>query len=236
VVAPGEAVSRLAAGGPGSPARRRACRTCRCLPGPIGWPLHTDRVDLDTPTDAGRLRFLLSPAAAGPAREDGTLDIFHAGGRDAEVDEVLRRILAVRARRSTRSRSPARRTPIRCWSGRRRHASAGASALDRRAGHPHQAWRLLLRFCDWVASDFAAGICGACCNQVMRRQRRSKRPMSMRMMLGPATGTRLASATDASHRARPRACSSRRRPPGPRHLPARAHPPCGGGTSAGRRP
>jgi PD-(D/E)XK nuclease superfamily len=115
-----------------------------------------ERVEVATPTDASRLRFLQSPAAAGSARDDGTLDLFHAGGRDAEVDEVFRRILA--------SGQPLDQVEIVCASetypllvwekatllGWPVTVFAGIPAASTRPG------RLLLRFCDWIDSDFAA--------------------------------------------------------------------------------
>jgi len=114
------------------------------------------RVDLQTTTDAGRLRHLQSPRSAGPARGDLTLDLFHAGGRDAEVDEVFRRILA--------SGSALDQVEVVCASDAyaalvREKATlldwgvtlaAGLPATTTRPG------RLLLRFCDWVAGGFAA--------------------------------------------------------------------------------
>jgi ATP-dependent helicase/nuclease subunit B len=44
--------------------------------------------------DAARLVYLREPSAAGPAHGDGSLDIFHAGGVEAELDEIYRRVLA----------------------------------------------------------------------------------------------------------------------------------------------
>jgi ATP-dependent helicase/nuclease subunit B len=43
--------------------------------------------------DAARLLYLRDPAAAGAARGDGSIAIFHAGGVEAELDEVFRRVL-----------------------------------------------------------------------------------------------------------------------------------------------
>ncbi|MEK7445112.1 MAG: hypothetical protein AABZ70_09675, partial [candidate division NC10 bacterium] len=45
-------------------------------------------------SDAERLAFLMRPAEAPPPVGDGTLALFRAGGQEAEVEEVLRRILA----------------------------------------------------------------------------------------------------------------------------------------------
>jgi ATP-dependent helicase/nuclease subunit B len=129
-----------------------------------------ERLDLDAPTDASRLRFLQSAGTSGAAKGDGTLDIFHAGGRDAEVDEVFRRILA--------GACPLDQVEIACASdvyqllvrekalrfGWKVTLSAGVPAATTRPG------RLVLGYCDWIAGDFAAadlrrllqsGNCGA---------------------------------------------------------------------------
>ncbi|HTU01925.1 MAG TPA: PD-(D/E)XK nuclease family protein, partial [Candidatus Sulfotelmatobacter sp.] len=45
-------------------------------------------------SDAERLAFLLAPADAPAPKRDGTLAMFRAGGKEAEVEEVLRRIQA----------------------------------------------------------------------------------------------------------------------------------------------
>ena len=85
--------------------------------------------------------------------------LFHAGGRDAEIDEIFRRIAA--------SGAPLDHVEIACsaavppslvWEKASRldwpvTLSAGIPAAATRPG------RLLLRFCDWVESDFeAAGL------------------------------------------------------------------------------
>jgi len=44
-------------------------------------------------SDAERLAFVMEPATAPPPRRDGTVELFCAAGREAEVEEVLRRIL-----------------------------------------------------------------------------------------------------------------------------------------------
>jgi ATP-dependent helicase/nuclease subunit B len=109
-------------------------------------------------TDAARLRFLLAPGEAGPTRHDATLAIFHAGGRDAELDEVFRRIVS--------SGLPLDQVEVACsravpaslvWEKARRLAwdvtlSAGLPATATRPG------RLLLRFCDWIASDVESAV------------------------------------------------------------------------------
>lgn len=54
------------------------------------------RVAPPAATDAERLAWASAPAEAPPAFGDGTLDLFMAGGREAELEEVLRRILSDR--------------------------------------------------------------------------------------------------------------------------------------------
>lgn len=114
------------------------------------------RVEAPYHTDAARLRFLQAPAAAGPARGDGTLDLFHAGGHDAEIDEVLRRILA--------SGRPLDQVEIACASNAGARLawektiglgwpvtlSTGLPAAATRPG------RLLLHFAEWLAGGFRA--------------------------------------------------------------------------------
>ncbi|MCX6550770.1 MAG: PD-(D/E)XK nuclease family protein [Acidobacteria bacterium] len=113
-----------------------------------------DRVAARTTTDAGLLRFLQSPRSAPKPRKDDSLDVFHAGGRDAEVDEVLRRIFA--------AGHPLDRVEVVCASseyailaweraqrlGWRVTVSEGIPAVMARPG------RLLLRYCEWVAGGF----------------------------------------------------------------------------------
>ncbi len=143
---PGVRVSARAPVLPGVPVPSRASALAAPVVG----------VDLPAKTDAGRLRWLQSPGRAGKARSDGTLDLFHAGGREAEVDEVFRRILA--------GGTPLDQVEVVCASDAyallvREKAmlldwgvtlASGVPATMTRPG------RLLLRFCDWVASDFAA--------------------------------------------------------------------------------
>lgn len=65
------------------------------LPG-LGHPRRLPRARFRAPearTDAQRLAWLSAPAEAPPAFHDGTLELFMAGGREAELEEVLRRVL-----------------------------------------------------------------------------------------------------------------------------------------------
>ncbi len=115
-----------------------------------------ERVDTHSTTDAGRLGHLQSPGTASQAKGDGTLDLFHAGGPDAEVDEVFRRILA--------SGSPLDQVEVVCASDAysllvREKATLLDWAVTLSAGVPAtmtRPGRLLLRFCDWVANEFSA--------------------------------------------------------------------------------
>ena len=43
-------------------------------------------------TDAASLRFLMTPEEAPPPRADGTLTMLRAGGKEAEIKEVFRRV------------------------------------------------------------------------------------------------------------------------------------------------
>ena len=105
-------------------------------------------------SNAERLALLMSPAGA-PA-SDGTLTMFCAGGREAEVEEVLRRI--------ARAGRPVDQVEIACpmpaqaalvWEKAQRHEwpvtiGPGIPVALTRPG------RALLAFCEWVAGGLAA--------------------------------------------------------------------------------
>lgn len=121
---------------------------------PLAAPV--ERVIPAAATDAGRLRYLQSPGLAPPPRHDGSITIFHAGGRDAEVASVLRRIAA--------TADPLDAVEVACaspeyallfWEKAQRldwpvTLSSGVPAVRTRPG------RLLLRFCAWVGGNFAS--------------------------------------------------------------------------------
>lgn len=100
------------------------------------------------------LAFLLAPTAK---PENVRIDLFHAGGREAEIEEVFRRILAGDA--------PLDQIEIACasdahaalvWEKALRHnwpvtLGAGIPATFTRPG------RALIGLCDWIETDFAAG-------------------------------------------------------------------------------
>ena len=96
-----------------------------------------------------------SPEAPGPS-PDARIALFHAGGREAEIEEVFRRILATGA--------PLDQVEIACasdahvsliWEKALRHEwpvtlGPGIGAARTRPG------RALLELCDWIETDFAA--------------------------------------------------------------------------------
>jgi hypothetical protein len=108
-------------------------------------------------SDAERLAYLLAPAEAPAPRRDGTLGMFRAGGKEAEVEEVFRRIQA--------DRLPLDQVEIACasgeyagllWEKAERHEwaltlSAGVPVAFTRPG------RALLAFGAWMAGGFPAG-------------------------------------------------------------------------------
>ena len=105
-----------------------------------------------------KLAFLMSPVSV-PARTspEATIALFHAGGREAEIEEVFRRILAAGA--------PLDQVEIACasdahvaliWEKALRHnwpvtLGPGIPAAFTRPG------RALLGLCDWIETDFSAG-------------------------------------------------------------------------------
>jgi ATP-dependent helicase/nuclease subunit B len=124
----------------------------------------TEPVDPAPVSDAERLALLMEPSGA-PV-EDDTLTMFCAGGREAEVEEVFRRI-AGGATGGTASGTPAGldQVEIACprpeqaalvWEKAQRHEwpvtiGPGIPITLTRPG------RALLAFCEWVESGLAAG-------------------------------------------------------------------------------
>ena len=108
--------------------------------------------------EANSLVFLLMPPSLPSSRlRASSIDLFHAGGREAEIEEVFRRILATGA--------PLDQVEIACasdahltlvWEKALRHdwpvtLGPGISAASTRPG------RALVGFCDWIETDFSAG-------------------------------------------------------------------------------
>jgi ATP-dependent helicase/nuclease subunit B len=113
---------------------------------------HVERIPADQRTSA--LAFLMAPERSQPA----ALQLFHAGGRDAEIEEVFRRILA-----SGRSLDHVEITcaadeyaPL-VWEKACRYEwpvtiGPGVLAALTRPG------RALLGLCAWIETDFTAGV------------------------------------------------------------------------------
>ncbi len=110
----------------------------------------------DVRRDVDRLAWLLRPADAPPPRDDGSLVVFHAGGRVAEVDEVFRRILASGLRLDeVEIACAAEEHASFAWEQARRYGwpvttAFGVPAPTTRPG------RALLGWCNWVERDFDA--------------------------------------------------------------------------------
>jgi ATP-dependent helicase/nuclease subunit B len=116
----------------------------------------TERIRADVAKNP--LAFLMAPGSVpAQALPNGRTALFHAGGREAEIEEVLRRILATGA--------PLDQVEIACaseahmalmWEKSLRHNWAvtvgpGIPAALTRPG------RALLGLCDWIETDFSAG-------------------------------------------------------------------------------
>jgi RecB family exonuclease len=116
----------------------------------------TERLRAEVATN--ELAFLMNPLSA-PARTAPSTKIalFHAGGREAEIEEVFRRILATGAsldRVEIACASDAHVALI--WERALRHnwpvtLGSGIPAAFTRPG------RALIGFCNWVETDFSAG-------------------------------------------------------------------------------
>ena len=144
---PGERIAPRAVSIPGASVPRR---------------MSAANVDRVTPTgDISPLAYLLSPESSPeprtPSPGQQRIALFHAGGREAEIEEVFRRILAAGA--------PLDQVEIACasdahvsliWEKALRHEwpvtlGPGIPAPSTRPG------RALLGFCDWIETDFSAG-------------------------------------------------------------------------------
>ncbi len=161
---PGERIAPRTLALPGVTVPRRLASTAvtRLAPEPRTNPL----AFLMTPaaaTPAPATRAVTTPAATTGAPVTTTnapapaIHLFHAGGRDAEVEEVFRRILATGAALDQVEVACASETHLALvWEKALRHAwpvtlGAGIPATFTRPG------RALLGVCDWIETDFAAG-------------------------------------------------------------------------------
>ena len=116
----------------------------------------TERVMADGATNA--LAFLMTPAAAAaPPSPKTNIALFHAGGREAEVEEVFRRILASGASLDQIEIACASDAHVALiWEKALRHQwpvtlGPGIAAALTRPG------RGLIGLCDWIETDFSAG-------------------------------------------------------------------------------
>lgn len=114
----------------------------------------TDRHRADAATN--ELAFVMSPASV-PARTSSKIALFHAGGREAEVDEVFRRILATGASLDQFEIACASDAHVALiWEKSLRHnwpVTLG-SGIPAAFTHPGRA---LIGLCDWIETDFSAG-------------------------------------------------------------------------------
>lgn len=101
------------------------------------------------------LAFLMSPRAGSQAVD--RIQLFHAGGRDAEIEEVFRRILSAGASLDQVEIACASDAHVGLvWEKALRHEwpvtlGTGIPAPSTRPG------RALIGFCDWIETDFSAG-------------------------------------------------------------------------------
>jgi PD-(D/E)XK nuclease superfamily len=115
--------------------------------------LRESTVERVTPDPAkSPLAFLMAPQKSGP------LELFHAGGRDAEIEEVFRRVLLSGATVDQVEVACASDVyPPLVWEKALRYdwkvtAGPGIGASQARPG------RALLGLCAWIESDFSAGV------------------------------------------------------------------------------
>src|SRR5262249_55453230 len=108
-------------------------------------------------SDARRLAFLMEPSAAPAPHRDGTLTMFRAAGREAEIEHVMRLVASGRHRLddvAVACASPDAALLVREKAARHGWPvtlSAGVAAVQTRPG------RALLGFLDWAESRFPAG-------------------------------------------------------------------------------
>lgn len=118
--------------------------------------LEKQNVDRVTPTaGATPLAFVMDPGATPGAAS--SIELFHAGGREAEIEEVFRRILARGASLDQVEIACASDAHVSLvWEKALRHEWAvtlgpGIAAPATRPG------RALIGLCDWIETDFSAG-------------------------------------------------------------------------------
>lgn len=140
------------------PEERIGPRTLRIPGAAVPRRLTTGRSSYIQPDAAVQpLAFLLSPSASNSPGVSRDIELFHAGGREAEIEEVFRRMLTAGA--------PLDQVEIACasdahvglvWEKALRHEwpitlGPGLGAASTRPG------RGLIGLCDWIDADFSAG-------------------------------------------------------------------------------
>ncbi len=107
---------------------------------------------------ANALAFLMSPASAPPpGASNAKIALFQAGGREAEIEEVFRRILATGASLDQVEIACASDAHVALiWEKALRHnwpvtLGSGIPAVFTHPG------RALIGLCDWIETDFSAG-------------------------------------------------------------------------------
>lgn len=125
---------------------------------PVPRRLSSQRTTRSTPTAAGNpLAFLMTPGSAATGSPKPNIGLFHAGGREAEIDEVFRRILAKGASLDQIEIACASDAHVALiWEKALRHdwqvtLGPGIPAALTRPG------RALIGLCDWIETDFSAG-------------------------------------------------------------------------------
>ena len=108
-------------------------------------------------SDSDRLAFLLRPADAPPPQNDGTVAMFRAGGKEAEVEEVLRRIVAARVPldQVEVAYTSSDYAPL-FWEKAQRHGLPATFESGIPIGLTRPA-RAFLAFCAWIEGGFSAG-------------------------------------------------------------------------------
>ena len=134
------------------PRRLTSARTTRMAPDPRTNPTAFLMAPSSAAADEGP-----GPSHTAGANPQPAIHLFHSGGREAEIEEVFRRILATGASLDQVEITCASSTHLALvWEKALRHAwpvtlGAGLPATFTRPG------RALLGFCDWIETDFAAG-------------------------------------------------------------------------------
>ena len=138
----------------GMPGERLQPRTLR-LPGKsVPRRLASAGVEaIEATPEINPLAFLIDPGPASPP----SIQLFHAGGREAEIDEVCRRILSVGAPLDTVEIACASDAQVALvWEKALRHDWAVTLGPGIAASHTRPG-RAVIGLCDWIETDFAAG-------------------------------------------------------------------------------